>query len=63
MLPHTEQLPKLLAALNKEFRDGLPDRLARADKRANGFDKLALHYATTMFCLLINASRSSAIPK
>jgi hypothetical protein len=61
LYPHTEQLPKLLDALKKEFRDGLPDRLARADHRANGFTQYALNMAALQFCGHINAARPDGL--
>lgn len=59
--PHPDQLPCLLRALNLEFYGGLPPRLARADKRATGFDKIALEMAALMFCSSINAARTDAL--
>ena len=37
LFPHTDQLPLLLRALNLEFYGGLPGRIARVDRRADGF--------------------------
>jgi len=42
LYPHTEQLPVLLRALNLEFYGGLPGRIARVDRRGDGFHKLML---------------------
>jgi hypothetical protein len=55
--PHTEQLPKLLHALNLSFYAGLPDRIARVDHRATDFQKIEKHSAALMFCNQFNAAR------
>jgi len=55
--PHTEQLPKLLRALNLEFRAGLPDKIARVDHRAKDYMKIQRHQAVLMFCSFINRAR------
>ena len=57
LYPHTDQLPLLLRALNLEFLGGLPDRLARVDKRADGFRKIILRHAALMYCASLNAAR------
>jgi hypothetical protein len=48
--PHTDQLPLLLCALNLEFFNGLPGRIARVDKRADGFHKILRYPATQAYC-------------
>jgi hypothetical protein len=55
--PHTDQLPRLLAALNKEFRDGLPDRIARVDQRAKGYMKIQRYTAALLFSGHVNRAR------
>jgi hypothetical protein len=59
--PHTDQLPKLLRALNFEFFAGLPDRIARVDRRANDFMKMQRHVAAVLFCNLVNESRPDGL--
>jgi hypothetical protein len=55
--PHTEQLPLLLRAINLEFLGGLPDRIARVDRRADGFHKIMRYHAALMFCATLNRAR------
>lgn len=55
--PHTEQLPLLLRAINLEFLGGLPDRIARVDKRADGFHKIMRYHAALMYCANLNNAR------
>ena len=55
--PHTEQLPKLLRALNFTFHAVLPDRIARVDRRAKDLQKIEKHAAALMFCNQFNAAR------
>jgi hypothetical protein len=57
LFPHTEQLPKLLRALNLEFYSALPDRIARVDKRADGFHKVMLKRAAMFYCGGFNRGR------
>lgn len=59
--PHTAQLPHILRALNLEFYHALSPRVARADRRANGFDKLMLKSAALIFCNAINAARKDNV--
>jgi hypothetical protein len=57
LYPHNDQLPVLLRALNLEFRNALPARLARADHRARDYDKVLLRCAALMFVATHNAAR------
>jgi hypothetical protein len=57
LFPHTEQLPKLLRALNYTFQVGLPDRIVRVDRRAKDLQKIEKHAAALMFCNQFNAAR------
>jgi hypothetical protein len=57
LYPHTEQLPLLLRAINLEFLGGLPDRIARVDRRADGFNKIIRRHAALMFCANVNRAR------
>jgi hypothetical protein len=50
-------LPILLRALNLEFLGGLPDRIARVDKRADGFHKILRYHAALTYCASLNAAR------
>ena len=59
--PHTEQLPKLLTALNQEFRDGLPDKIARVDHRGSDFMKYARYFAAAAFCGIKNEARKDGL--
>ncbi len=59
--PHTEQLPRLHRALNLEFRNALPDHMARTDKRGNGFQKNLLKHAGQAFCNIFNATRTDGL--
>ncbi|MBA4148167.1 MAG: hypothetical protein H0X66_08625 [Verrucomicrobia bacterium] len=61
LYPHTAQLPQIHRALNTEFLNALPPRIARADHRAGGFDKLALKSSALIFCNAINAARSDNV--
>jgi len=61
LFPHTEQLPLLLRALNFEFLGKLPDRVARADHRADGLTKILRYYAATLFCELVNRARADRV--
>lgn len=55
--PHTDQLPLLLRALNLEFFNGLPGRIARVDERADGFHKILRYHAALAYCATHNAAR------
>lgn len=57
LFPHTDQLPLLLRALNLEFSVGLPDRIARVDKRADGLHKIMRYHAALAYCASLNAAR------
>jgi hypothetical protein len=56
--PHTDQLPALHRAIDLEFRGGLPGKLARVDRRADDYYKLALRTAGQFFCPLIHGARA-----
>lgn len=56
--PHTEQLSQLHRALNLEFLGALPGRIARVDKRADGFHKILLRRAALMYCSMVNGARA-----
>ena len=55
--PRSDQLPFLLRAINLEFHGGLPDRIAHADRRADGFHKIMRYHAALMFCAYLNRAR------
>jgi len=55
--PHTDQLPRLLRALNYEFSVGLPDKIARVDHRAKDYMKIQKYLAVRIFCTMINEAR------
>jgi hypothetical protein len=59
--PHTDQLPQLHRALNLEFLGALPGRIARVDKRADGFHKIILRRAGLMYCANLNAVRADEV--
>jgi hypothetical protein len=59
--PHTDQLPLLHRALNLEFLGPLPGRIARVDKRGDGFHKIMLRRAALMFVGVINDARSDQL--
>lgn len=59
--PHTEQLPQLHRALNLEFLGALPGRIARVDKRADGFHKILLRHAGLYYSTMINAARTDGL--
>jgi hypothetical protein len=61
LYPHTDQLPLLLRALNLEFYGALPGYIARVDERGNGFHKILLKQAATVFCNLVNGSRQDEV--
>jgi len=61
LFPHTEQLPLLHRALNLEFRNALPDYLARVDRRGDTFHKYLLRTAALYFCNLFNAARTDGL--
>ena len=61
LYPHTEQLPLLHRALDYEFKTALPDRIARTDKRGDGFRKNLLKHAAIMFCNCFNAGRTDGL--
>jgi len=61
LYPHTDQLPHLHRALTYEFYGPLPDRIARVDKRADGFHKILLRHAALMFCGIINDARTDQL--
>jgi hypothetical protein len=61
LYPHTEQLPLLWRALNLEFYGALPDRIARTDKRGNGFHKNLLKHAGMAFCGIFNCARPDGL--
>jgi hypothetical protein len=59
--PHTDQLPKLLEALNREFRDGLPDKIARVDRRGTDFMMLVKYIAAVAFSSIKNEARKDCL--
>lgn len=61
LFPHTEQLPLLHRALNLEFRNALPDYIARTDRRGDGFHKNLLKHAALTYCNLFNAARTDGL--
>lgn len=61
LFPHTEQLPKLLRALNLEFYGALPHHIARTDKRGDGFHKILIKDAALFFCTAVNAGRTDSV--
>ena len=61
LYPHTDQLPRLHRALNYEFLTPLPDRIARVDKRADGFHKIMLRQAALMYCICLNDARADGL--
>jgi hypothetical protein len=61
LFPHTEQLPKLLRALNMEFFLPLPPKIGCVDPRADGFHKLLLSQAAIAYCSCINAARPDSL--
>lgn len=58
LYPHTDQLPIISRAINLEFYGALPNKIAHVDHRADGFNKIVLHWATQMFCNALNGERS-----
>lgn len=48
--PHTEQLPKLYQATQREFFAALPNRIVKTDYRADPYRKLLLFHAVGSFC-------------
>jgi len=61
LYPHTAQLPLLHRALDLEFKNALPGRMARTDRRGDGFHKNLLKHAGMMFCNLFNAARADGL--
>jgi hypothetical protein len=61
LYPHTDQLPHLHRALTYEFLTPLPDRIARVDKRADGFHKIMLRQAALMYCTCLNDAREDGL--
>ncbi len=61
LFPHTDQLPVLHRALNLEFLGPLPGRIARVDRRADGFHKVMLRSAALMYASIVNATRPDAL--
>jgi hypothetical protein len=61
LFPHTAQLPLLIRALNLEFYGGLPDKIARVDKRADGYYKYLIRSAACLFCTIFNAGRKDGL--
>jgi hypothetical protein len=61
LFPHTAQLPVLLRALHLEFFGALPPKVARVDKRADGYHKYLLKSVSDMFCLAFNADRKDGL--
>lgn len=59
--PHTDQLPLLQRALDLEFKNALPGRIARTDKRGDGFHKNLLKHAGLQFCSFFNAARPDGL--
>jgi hypothetical protein len=59
--PHDDQLPIIWRALDMEFRDGLPGRFARVDKRADGFHKVVRRHCALMYCMSVNGVRSDGV--
>ncbi|MCX6899796.1 MAG: hypothetical protein NT105_13995 [Verrucomicrobia bacterium] len=61
LYPHTDQLPVISRAINLEFYGALPDKVAHADHRADGYHKLLLYQAVLMFCGIFNRSRPDGL--
>ncbi|MSU63592.1 MAG: hypothetical protein EXS31_14545 [Pedosphaera sp.] len=61
LYPHTEQLPSLSRALDLEFYNALPARIARVDHRADGYRKLMLWNAARIFFVHINRDRADDV--
>src|SRR5664280_509439 len=61
LYPHTDQLPQLHRALNLEFLGALPGRIARVDKRADGFHKIILRRAAMMYSGVLNDARTDQL--
>src|SRR6188768_4106200 len=59
--PHTEQLARLLRALNLEFYGALPARIARVDKRADDFHKIILKHSAMYYAVGVNALRKDKL--
>lgn len=61
LYPHSDQLPVLLRAIRLEFLGSLPGRIARVDKRADGFHKIILRHAALMYAATLNAARADRL--
>jgi len=61
LYPHTDQLPVISRAINLEFYGALPPNVARVDHRADGFHKIMLKEAASMFCYSINGARADKL--
>lgn len=61
LYPHTAQLPLLSRALNLEFFQPLPDRVADTNHRGDMTRKLMLNDAVHLFCTHINRNRSDDV--
>jgi hypothetical protein len=57
LYPHTQQLPIILRALNLEFHTALPGKIARVDKRGDGYHKCLRDHAGRLFCSAVNVAR------
>lgn len=61
LFPHTEQLPVISKAVDREFFEALPDRLARTDHRGDHRRKYILHNMATRFCDFKNDLRDDRL--
>jgi hypothetical protein len=55
LFPHTQQLPEIFKAIQKEFLAGISARMANTDQRADDFRKFALSWVVNQFCLNFNS--------
>ncbi len=61
LFPHTEQLPKILKAVEREFFEGIPAFYAKTDHRADDQRKYTLWKLTLRFCDLVNVFRQDGL--
>ncbi len=61
LFPHTEQLPKILKAVEREFFEGIPSFYAKTDHRGDDRRKYMLALLSTRFCDCINSTREDGL--
>src|ERR1043166_4917897 len=61
LFPHTSQLPRVYAAIQKEFVAGISSRMANTDYRADDLRKYERFLTVTLFCSQFSSMSKNAL--